>query len=173
VAKKKREAEGFVEDARKGMGGIECDRGKERVDLLVEKFSGEVAIFLAEFLPRQEGDAGAFELRNEVIIPAGVLLFDELVEMVAKTIEMLILGEASLIEGLGEALVFFELLKDAGYADFYEFVEVAGGDGEEFDALEQRVRRVVGFFEDAAIELQPALVAIDEATTGDGLRRRL
>ena len=63
---------------------------------------------------------------------------------------------------LRKAEAFFEALQDAGDADLDELVEVAGGDGEELDALEQGIGGVVGFFEDAAVELQPALVAIDE-----------
>ncbi len=67
---------------------------------------------------------------------------------------------------LGQAEAFFEALQDAGDADLDELIEVAGGDGEELDALEQGIGGVVGLFEDAAVELKPALVAIDEAATG-------
>jgi hypothetical protein len=66
---------------------------------------------------------------------------------------------------MGKAEAFFEALQDTGDADFDELVEVAGGDGEKLDALEQGVGGVVGFFQDAAVELEPALVAIDEAAT--------
>ena len=64
-----------------------------------------------------------------MIVPAGVLLAGELMEAVAKTVDALVLGEAGLVERLGEAFVFLLFLEDAGDADFYEFVEVAGGDG--------------------------------------------
>jgi hypothetical protein len=57
-------------------------------------------------------------------------------------------------------------LEDSGDADLDELVEVARGDGEKFDALEERVGGVVGFFQNAAVELEPTLVAIDEAATG-------
>jgi hypothetical protein len=46
-------------------------------------------------------------------------------------------------------------LEDSGDADLDELVEVARGDGEKFDALEERVGGVVGFFQNAAVELEP------------------
>ena len=74
------------------------------------------------------------------------------------------------VKMLGQAEAFLEALQDSGDADLDELVEVAGGDGEEFDALEQGVWSSSGLFEDAAIELQPALVAVDEATVPEGSR---
>ncbi len=44
-----------------------------------------------------------------------------------------------------------------------KFVEVAGGDGEEAQAFQQRMVRVLGFFENAPVEMQPGELAIDEA----------
>ncbi len=67
---------------------------------------------------------------------------------------------------MGKVETFFHALEDTGDANLDELIEVAGGDSEEFDALEERVGSVVGLFEDAAVELKPALVAIDETATG-------
>jgi len=67
---------------------------------------------------------------------------------------------------LRKAEALFKALQDAGDADLDELIEIAGGDGEELYALEQGIGGVVGFFKDAAVELEPTLVAIDESAAG-------
>ena len=42
------------------------------------------------------------------------------------------------------------------------FVEVGTGDGKKLDPFEERIARVLGFFEDTAIELHPGVVASGE-----------
>ena len=165
VAQQKGEAEGLVEDARKGVRGIKRHRSEERVDLLLEKLDGELAIGFAELLPADEADAGALEFGNEMVVPGGALILDELMEARANAFHALVLGEAASVSELGNAEAFFKALQDACNADLDELIEVASGDGEELDAFEQRIGGVVGFFQDAAVELKPALVAIDEAAT--------
>jgi hypothetical protein len=87
------------------------------------------------------------------------------VEAIADALHTLMLGESASVEVMGEVEAFLEALQDAGDADLDELIKVAGSDGEKFNALEQGVGGVVGFFEDAAVELEPALVAIDEPAT--------
>jgi hypothetical protein len=53
------------------------------------------------------------------------------------------------------ATVFDELL-EGGDADFEEFVEVRADDGEEFEAFEERLGGILGLFEDALVEFEPA-----------------
>ena len=48
-----------------------------------------------------------------------------------------------------------DFLEKAGNADFDELIEVVGSNSEKFDALQKRVTKVTGFFENAPIELQP------------------
>ena len=59
-------------------------------------------------------------------------------------------------------MAVFELLQQAAYPDFKEFVQIAGGDGEKFHAFEQRVAEIPGFFEHAPIKLQPRCFAVQE-----------
>ena len=59
------------------------------------------------------------------------------------------------------AVAVLDLLQESGKADFDKFVEVAGGDGEEFNALKQRIGFVLGLFKDAAIEGEPRLVTVE------------
>jgi hypothetical protein len=166
VAQQESEAESLVENAGKWVRGVERYGGEERVDLLLEELDGELAIGFAELLPFQHGDAGALEFGYKTVVPAGALIVGEVMEAVAEAVHALILREASGVDVLGKAEAFFELLEDTGDTDLDELVEVAGGDGEELYSLEERVGGVVSFLEDAAIELEPALVAIDETTAG-------
>ena len=55
-----------------------------------------------------------------------------------------------------------DLLLDARDANLEKLVEIRAHDPEEFYPLEQRLRRVLRFLEDAAVELQPAQLAVDE-----------
>ena len=48
---------------------------------------------------------------------------------------------------------------EAGLADFHILVEIRRGDGEKFDPFKQRIGGVFSFFENAAIELHPRVVA--------------
>jgi hypothetical protein len=171
VAKEKSEAEGLVEHAREGMRGVERDGSKERVDLFLEELDCVFAVRLAEVLPADDVDACVLEFGEEAVVPAGGLVEGELVEVVAETVDTFVLGEAGIIDVLGVPKAFFNALQNSGDADFDELVEVAGGDGEEFYALEERVGGIVGLFEDAAIELQPAFIAIDEIPTNGWFRR--
>ena len=168
MAKKEREAESLVEDAREGMRGVERDGGEEWVDLLLKELDGELAVGLAEVLPLEDADAGFFEFGDEAVVPAIGLVEGEAVQVAADAVEALGAGEAAGVDALGEAEAFFKALEDPGDANLDELIQVAGGDGEEFYALEEGVGGVVGFFEDAAVELKPAFVAVDEATAGKG-----
>ena len=84
----------------------------------------------------------------------------------AEAIEALLRGEAALVGGMGLADAVLDALQDAGDADLDELVEIAGGDGEELDALEQGIALVLSLFEDAAVEAEPGVVAIEEELLG-------
>ena len=71
------------------------------------------------------------------------------------------------------ARLAFDLLLDAGDANLEKLVEVRAEDGEEFDPLDQRLRWILRFFQDAPVELEPAQLAIDEIfRRGETVRRR-
>ncbi len=74
------------------------------------------------------------------------------------------------VEGIGRrqsirpdiARFAFDLLLDAGDTDLEKFIEIGTEDGEEFYPLNQRLGRVLRFFQDAPVKLKPAQLAIDE-----------
>ena len=53
-----------------------------------------------------------------------------------------------------------QLLLQSGDPHLEEFVEVAAENGEELEALEQRVGGVRGFFQHARVELEPGQLAV-------------
>jgi hypothetical protein len=59
-----------------------------------------------------------------------------------------------------------DLLLQARDTDLEELVKVAGEDGEEADALEQRVAAVLGLPQDALVEVEPRELAADEGHIG-------
>jgi hypothetical protein len=64
--------------------------------------------------------------------------------------------------------IAFDLLLDAGDADFEKLIEVGAGDAKKLHPLEQRIAGIQRFIQDALIKLQPAqlpvLINFDNAT---------
>ena len=63
--------------------------------------------------------------------------------------------------GPGERISVLHLLQQPGDSHLNEFIEIAGGDGEELDSFQQRIAFVQSFFEHTPVESQPGLVAIE------------
>ena len=85
-----------------------------------------------EFFPLENADSGSVELGAQLRVPAAILLANEGVDIFAEVVERLLRGEA--VESRFFVAVF-NSLQHAGDTDFDEFIEVAGGDGEELDPL--------------------------------------
>jgi hypothetical protein len=56
----------------------------------------------------------------------------------------------------------FDLLFDAGDPNLEKLIQVRTENRKKFDAFDQRLGRILGFFENAAIELEPAQLAINK-----------
>ena len=73
------------------------------------------------------------------------------------------LARESAIEArLGVAV--FNALHDAGDANLDKFIQIAGGNGQELNPLQQGIVLILGFFEDTAVKAQPRFVAADKET---------
>ena len=62
----------------------------------------------------------------------------------------------------GLVVAVLNALHDAGDADFYELVEVGGGDREKLDPLEQGIAEIFGLLQDPPVESQPGLIAAEK-----------
>ena len=76
-AEQQRQAEGLVENAGKGMGGVDGDGGQERIDLALEVVFGKGAGVGTEFVPVQQANALLAQLGEKMLVPALVLGGDE------------------------------------------------------------------------------------------------
>ncbi len=81
-----------------------------------------------------------------------LLVLLEALDLDEKLLQLL-LGRAAVRALDSNALA--DLAGQPGHPDHEELVEIGCRDRQEADALEQRVMRVLGFLQDAAIELQP------------------
>jgi hypothetical protein len=57
--------------------------------------------------------------------------------------------------------VSFNLLDQGGNSHFEKFIKIAAAYGQKLQAFEQWIILILGFFEHAAVELQPRKLAID------------
>ena len=97
--------------------------------------------------------------RHQFVVPERVLRGDQLVHESLDGVECFRRAHAIRAD---IARLAFDLLLDAGDANLEKLVEIRAEDGEEFDPLDQRLRRVLRFFQNAPVELEPAQLAIDE-----------
>ena len=162
---KKREAERLIEDVRKRMRGIDRDRREQRRDGLYEKLFDVLAGCGPKLFEIAHVDRFVRQRGNEFFAPASVLFRHELVNSLHQLGENFFLRAAV---GAGVAISLLDLLQEAGEANFDELVEIARGDGQEFHALEERIRGIARFFEHALVELQPREVAIQRTARGRG-----
>ena len=67
-------------------------------------------------------------------------------------------------KAIGTSLVVavFNLLQYGGDADFKEFIEIAGRNGQKFQAFQQRIAFVARFLEHTAIEGEPRNISVEK-----------
>jgi hypothetical protein len=152
------EVEALVEDAREGVSGVEAERAEDGGELAFEVGGDPSGLSSVPGGASHEADVVLSERGDDDVVEDAVLVGDEGVSDLPDTGELVLRGEA-----IGSDLKTFEveLLFDAGDADLEELVEVGAGDAEELEAFEDRRLLVEGEVEDAAIELQPAQLAVD------------
>ena len=154
-AQQQRQAEGLVQHARKGMRRVDRDRSQQRVDFALEVVLGELVGLVVQFIPFEQPDALLAQFGQQAIVPAGVLGVDKAVDFGGQRGQGFV-GAQPVVARL--AVAVFDALHEAGLADFDVFVEVAAGDGQELDPLQQGIGRVLGLFQDAPVELHPGCI---------------
>ena len=90
------------------------------------------------------------------------MFFDEIAGRVFDKIPFLHHSEPV---GRSGVVTVFELLQQAADPDLKEFVQIAGGDGQKFNAFQQRIAEIPGFFEHAPIKFQPRCFAVQKRGT--------
>ncbi len=112
------------------MGWVDGDGGEQRVDFAVEIGLGLGALFFGQLFPLQKADTLLAQFGKELAVPAAVLRGYEVVNFCRQVFQRG-LGREAVIARFGVSV--FCALEQAGEADFDVLVQVAAGDGEEFD----------------------------------------
>ena len=159
VAHAHRQVHAQVRDVRERMARVERQRRQHREDVVLEVLR-EPGVDRRRVVGRlEEVDALGGQQRPQRLAPARGLLVD-LRQRARADGRQLLIGGLAVDRDLLDAGA--ELLQDGRDAHHEELVEVGAGDGEELDALEQRVRRILRLRQDALVERQPAQLAVDE-----------
>jgi len=152
------DVERLVAELGKRVRLVEGERGEHGQHLLFEISLHPVELAGGELVGVFDDDALFGERGEELLVPAAVLVLDEGCDDGVDAAELLA-GAEALGDGLGRSV--FHLLDEAGDADLEKLVEVGAEDGEEADALEERVAVALGLLEDAAVEGEPAQLAVE------------
>ena len=139
------------------MARVDGQRGQDRVDLVEEALAQRVVV-LGDLVVIDDLDALGREGGADVAEDRG-MVGDQLQDASPGGDELL--HRRPSIRSPGDR-AGFDLLAQPGDADLEELVEVAGEDGQELRALEQRIPLIAGLVEDARVELQPRQLTVEE-----------
>jgi hypothetical protein len=153
------EVETFVEELREGVRGIDGQRSEHG-----ENFAPEVVVEVRAY---RRVDIGVVveahtvlrELRFDLPAPAIVLRGDEFAHAVKDGGQLLPGGQTVRPGGLRSGL---DDLLEPGHPHLEKFVEVGGDNAKELEALEQGDGLVLRLVKDAAVEFEPAELAVDK-----------
>ncbi len=151
------EVQRLVEQDRERVGRVDRERRQDRVDLLGEPGLDPLQLGWRQLADLAERHAVRRQLRHQQLAPGAVHQRVERVRLAADAAEFVLRLDAV---GVVAGQPGVDQLHDPGDADLEELVEVAAGDGQELDALEQRVGLVLGLFEHAPVEPQPRQFAV-------------
>jgi hypothetical protein len=142
-----------------GPRDVDGERGEGGQDFRREVAPQEPALRLLEVLVGDEADATFGQGRQDLLGQRLAQALHHLVRALADQEELLprpqpgrVRVRVSLVDGVLEG----------GHAHHEELVEVAGDDDRELQALEEGRGRVHRLLQDAAVELEPAQLAVEE-----------
>ena len=121
------------------------------------------ALLAGQLLPAQDLDALAGEGGLDLVREDGRVPARQQAGLGQGVLQQLLGGQA---DGVLDRETRCQPPHQAGDPDLEELVQVGGEDGEEADALEQGDLIVLGQFEDALVELYPALLPVEVPVSG-------
>ena len=130
-----------------------------------EKLVDDLALVLVQVAATQDADLLLGQGRHDVLIPAAVLLLDQRPHAARNPLQLRRRVEPIRRHVLRRHAAK-RLLPQPGDADHEEFVQVVAEDRQKLHPLQQRIRRVLRFFQHARIKLQPTQLAGDEVLAG-------
>jgi hypothetical protein len=139
--------------------GIEADRRQDGQQFIEEVVARPLRLRFVPCFRAVKVDAFVFERGQHGVLQHRVLTMHQLLR--ALDDELVHMLQRHPIRRQRAGVVAHLFLK-AGHADFEEFVEVAAGDADEAQALEERYSRVRSLCEHTLVEPQNAQLAIQE-----------
>ena len=143
------------------MAGVDGHRGQHGKDRLLEVFLHELLLLRVQFFRLQEADLLLLELGQNFFIQAGVLSLDKFAGPPVGQFK-LVVGTQLIGDWIFRFRQAMHLGPQARDPDHHEFIEIAAENAEKLDPLQQWIGVVLGFFQHARVEFQPAQFAIDE-----------
>ena len=157
-----------IRNKRERMRRIDRERGQQRENMRQEIIFEPGLLRFGDLGSIDQHDAGLSQRRPQ-FAPLRLLIMHQQHDR---------FGDAHKLFGRGQSLRALggdagaHLRAQAGDPHHEEFIEVVRRDRQEFQPLQQRMSAVGGFFENAAIEIEPGQFPIDEAIRACCQRRR-
>ena len=145
------------------MRGIDRQRRQNRSNLGVIVFLQPLPVGLAQAPQGQKSDAVSRQLRNQLALPAVILIRQQLADAATDRGEGLRRLQSVNRGTVGDGL---DALLGSRDPDFKELIEIGADDAEEFDPLQERLVGIPSFIQHALVEFQPAQFAINKVFGG-------
>ena len=158
------EREAEIRNEGERMRRIDGDRRQHRKDVAEEMLLEPVALLVGELPGAEHMNAGLAEQRLEPH-PALLLLVGQLGDEAIDAVELLGWRQPVLARRLDAG---DDLAAQAGHAHHVEFIEIRGRDGQEAQALEQRLALIGGLLQHPLVEMQPGKLPVDEPRGSEG-----
>src|SRR5581483_10097083 len=152
------EVETLVLDAGERARRIEAQRTQHRLHLVLEILLEPTPRLRRPVVAAEQRDLALRERRQQDLVEATILLGHEAGGALVNGRELLLERQAI---GRERARAQLEQLLEAGDPDLEELIEIARGDTEEAQPLEQRHRLVEGLREHPAVELEEGQLAVE------------
>ena len=162
VANEHGEVETEVGNVGKGPAGIDRQRRQNGEQGLLKVAVGDVLLLLGQRLEIGDGKALGGQLGDQAA-QAGIGVGEQLLNDGADGVK---LARGRHAVGAGFLRARFDLIQQPSDADHEELVEVGAQDREELGAFEKRIGGILGLFENTALELEQAQLAV-------GIERRI
>ena len=148
-----------IQKMRERMAGIHSQRGEHWKDFLLKITTRPRRPFRRQFRDLAHANAVLCQLGHQFVLPQRVLRRHEFAHHALDTVKCLGCTQTVRPHVAGLALY---LLLDPGDANLKKLIQVRAENGKELDAFDEGLGGILRFFQNAAIELEPAQLAIDK-----------
>ena len=157
VADQHRQVQAQIGDMRKRAAGIEGQRRQHRKHRLAEIRIGDCQLLLVQRGVIQDLHAGFGQRREQLVVQALVGVVEQLLDLAADGHQL-----GSRMHAVGPHIqdAGVHLGDQAGHAHHEKLVQVGADNGQELDALQQRIPFVLSLLQYAALEGEQAQLAV-------------